>query len=269
MTQSQYRKRWMRQHAQYERIAYSIFITDLRESSNKIPFNFLTEDNYESLIDSSIPLEDITQAYFKVYKEIGVIHGERVGREINLQLKDFSLDTFLSRFDRDLLSWLFNNSSLRIRSVRSTMVKYLQEVMSFGIAQGKDIREIARDLEKLINRRNFYRWQALRIARTETTAAANYAATQSAKVSGVLIEKVWISSHDARTRRPPHSKYNHYSMNGVRVAENERFDVNGDKVLYPGDPKGAEGNVINCRCSVAQVVKRDSNGNIIRTDRFT
>lgn len=269
MTQEQYRKRWLRQHAQYERMSYRIFIEAFRESSNKIPFSFLTLDNYESLIDSSIPLEDITQAYFKVYKDVGEIHGARTGKEINLQLKEFNLDMFLSRFDKDLLGWLFNNSSLRIKSVKSTMVKYLQEVMSFGIAQGKDIREIAKDLEKLINRRNFYRWQALRIARTETTAAANYAATQSAKVSGVLIEKVWISSHDARTRRPPHSKYNHYNMNNVRVAENEKFNVNGDMVLYPGDPKGAEGNVINCRCSVAQVVKRDSNGNIIRTDRFT
>lgn len=259
----------MRQHAQYERMAYKIFIESFRESSNKIPFNFLTEGNYDLLVESSIPVEDITQAYFKVYKDIGLIHGERVGKEINLQLKEFTLSALLSQFDRTLLTWLLQNSSLRIRSVRNTLVKYIQEVIAFGIAEGKGISEISTDLQKLINKPNFYRWQTLRIARTETTAAANHAATISANVSGVLMEKVWISSKDARTRRPPNSRYNHLAMNGVRVDEGEKFNVNGDMVLYPGDPKGAEGNVINCRCSVAQVVKRDSNGNIIRTDRFT
>ena len=268
MRQEQYRKRWLRQHAQYERIAYKIFIKDFRDAANNIPFSSLTEDNYLPTTEKILSVEDMAQSYFKVYKEIGLIHGARVGKEINLQLKDFSLDAFISEFDKRLLSWLFGNSSYRITSVRKTFIAYIQQTMAFGLASGKSMSEIGTELQKLINKPNFYRWQSLRIARTETTAAANYAATTSSKVSGVLMEKVWISSHDARTRRPPHSKYNHFTMNGVRVAEDEKFDVNGDKLLFPGDPKGAEGNVINCRCSVAQVVKRDSNGNIIRTDRF-
>jgi len=36
---------------------------------------------------------------------------------------------------------------------------------------------------------------------------------------------------------------------------------------FPGDQKnGSAGNVINCRCAVAQRVKRDKNGNIIRVN---
>jgi hypothetical protein len=34
--------------------------------------------------------------------------------------------------------------------------------------------------------------------------------------------------------------------------------------MFPGDPKGSAGNVVNCRCSVAQVVRRDKDGNIMR-----
>ena len=34
-------------------------------------------------------------------------------------------------------------------------------------------------------------------------------------------------------------------------------------VVGSGDPKGSAGNVINCRCSVAVVPKRDDNGNLV------
>ena len=123
---------------------------------------------------------------------------------------------------------------------------------------------IATDMEKLIKSRNFYRWQALRIARTETTAASNYAATVSSSVSGVLMDKVWVSALDARTRQEPESRFDHYHMNQVRVPLEEAFNVSGEKLMFPGDPKGSAGNVVNCRCSVAQVVRRDKDGNIIR-----
>jgi len=116
-------------------------------------------------------------------------------------------------------------------------------------------------MTKLIKSRNFYRWQALRIARTETTAASNYAATVSSSVSGVLMDKVWISALDERTRQ---GKFNHLEMNQKRVPLDKPFNVSGEKLMFPGDPKGSGGNVINCRCSVAQVVRRDADGNIMR-----
>lgn len=263
MNIEQYRKRWIRYHKQYEKIAYTVFIKSIRETANKIPFQFLTEDNYMLTIDKTITIDEILQAYFKVYSEVGLIHGERVGKSINKQIKEFTLRSFLSMFERTLLEWLFRNSSYRITSVKNTLTSYIQEILSFGIAEGKTISELATDLQTRINQRNFYRWQALRIARTETTAAANYASVVAADVSGVESEKVWVSSHDARTRQPPDSKFNHYVMDAVRVDYDKPFNVSGEMLEFPGDPKGSAGNVINCRCSAAVVPKRDSEGNIV------
>jgi hypothetical protein len=74
---------------------------------------------------------------------------------------------------------------------------------------------------------------------------------------------VWISALDNRTREP------HYLMNRVKVPLNKPFNVGGENIMFAGAPKTVEGrqtsggNVINCRCSIAQVVRRDSNGNIM------
>jgi len=263
MNIEQFRKRWIRYHKQYERLAYTAFIKSIRETANKIPFNFLTEENYKGTIDKTINIEEITMAYFNVYNEVGVIHGERVGKSINRQIKEFTLKGFLSVFERNLLDWLFKNSSFRITSVKNTLTSYLQEIISFGIAEGKTMSELSTDLHRLINQKNFYRWQALRIARTETTAAANYASVVASDVSGVESEKVWVSAHDARTRIPPESKFNHYVMDKVRVDFDKKFNVSGELLEFPGDPKASAGNVINCRCTVAVVPKRDSDGNIV------
>ena len=268
MNQSQYRKRWLRRHARYERLAYRTIIAELRKQANNIPFILLTEDNYKGTIERAISQQSFVQSYYNIYDQIGQKEGLWMGKFINRQIKqgtkDFTINEFLSEWSRRLLQFLINESSVRITNVRRNFIEYIQEVLAQGIADGKDISEIATDLQLLIQRRDFYRWQALRIARTETTAAANFASIVSADVSGVVSDKMWISTRDARTRRKPKNKFDHCNMNGVKVGVNEDFIVSGEKMRFPGDPKGSEGNVINCRCSSAIVPRRDANGRIMR-----
>jgi hypothetical protein len=66
-----------------------------------------------------------------------------------------------------------------------------------------------------------------------------------------------------RTRQPPDSTFDHYNMNQIRVPLDKPFNVSGQNLMFPGDPNGSAGNVINCRCSVAQVARRDADGNIM------
>ena len=268
MTENQYRKQWLRWHSQYEQIAYKELVAGFRDLGNSIPFFAMNEDNYDMILDSTFDTNQFFDIYYNIYNQIGVIHGTRVGKQINRQLKEFTLNGFLSLFERDLLTWLFDNAVTRVVTVRQTYLEYLRQLIAFGYAEGKTISEISTDIKRQVNQRGFYRWQALRIARTETTAAANHAAMVSTSSSGVLTQKVWISATDARTRRPPKSEFNHLKMNGVRVAKNEYFDVpfEGDfeKIMFPGDPKASAGNVINCRCSIALVPKRDSEGRILK-----
>ena len=261
----QYRKQWLKWHNGYERTARIIFQNTFKEIAKDIPFERMSLGTYKSYLQTHVSKEKIFDSYNKVYSEVGIKHGKRVGVQINKQInqKNFSVDGFLNEFQRTLINFLVTNEGSRITTVRQSYIQFLTQIMSKGIAEGKTISMIATDMTKLIKSRNFYRWQALRIARTETTAASNYAATVSSSVSGVLMDKVWISALDERTRQ---GVFNHLEMNQKRVPLDKPFNVSGQNLMFPGDPNGSAGNVINCRCSVAQVVRRDADGNIMRIE---
>jgi uncharacterized protein with gpF-like domain len=261
----QYRKQWIKWHNGYEKRAFRIFIKAFKEIAAGIPFDKITPNTFEAFITFYVSEEKILEAYKKVYLEIGLVHGKRVGRQINKQInkKNFNPEDFASTYELNIAEWLVAYGGERIRTVQKTYISYINSIIANGIKENLTTREIAADLQRKVKSRNYYRWEALRIARTETTTASNYAATVSGSVSGVYMDKVWVSGLDARTRRPPNSVYDHYDMNRKRVKLEEDFIVSGEKMQYPGAPTGSAGNVINCRCSAAQVVRKDKDGNIM------
>lgn len=267
MQLERYRLKWLKNHRSYEKRAFRIFrrhFMALGETLSQLSFD---QNTYKATFEANVTLESIQQAYIEAYREIGQIHGRRMGYDINRQLKAFSLDAFLATFNANIAEWVLQNCGQNIISVRQTFVDYIIKLVSDKFEQGLTVSQVATEIQKVFRGRNFYRWQALRIARTESTAAANHGALESGRDSGIVLEKMWISAIDARTRRIPRDTFDHLEMNGVRVGENETFTVRGklgnDVVRFPGDPEGRAGDIINCRCSVALVPKRDSEGQII------
>ncbi len=262
---TRYREQWNRYHLAYEKRATPILMRVFREWGNSINWDAMTETNYTAPLRLSIDEKLMFNAYLEIYTQIGLVHGRRVGRSINMQLKEFTFDAFSTSFKENLMRWLLGNGGSRITSVTRTYVELINNLIAVGLEEGKSLSVVTTEIQKLLKSRGFYRWQALRIARTETTTAANYSATQAGEVSGFVMEKVWISTLDSRTRKPPKSHFNHHNMNQVRVPEKSPFLVSGDLMQFPGAPTGQAGNVINCRCTVAIVPKRDRNGSLIRT----
>jgi hypothetical protein len=87
--------------------------------------------------------------------------------------------------------------------------------------------------------------------------------------SNLVMDKVWISAQDNRTRRRPRNKFDHLHMNGVTVPYEEDFNVSGEMLSFPGDQTNGEvrssgGNVINCRCKVALLPRLGDDGLPIR-----
>jgi uncharacterized protein with gpF-like domain len=150
---------------------------------------------------------------------------------------------------------------LRIVSVHQTLIDSIVAVIANGYENNLSVADITRNLQ---NKFGWYKYQALRIARTETTTATNYATVVAAQNSDFVLEKTWISVQDNRTRRPPNSIYDHLDMNGVKVGLNQPFFTSGENIMYPGDPNASAGNVINCRCKVVFTIKEDENGLPIR-----
>lgn len=124
--------------------------------------------------------------------------------------------------------------------------KKIASEISRGISSGQMYNEIARNISgwAMIPKNN-----AMRIARTEahriqTKASMN--ACEKAKSKGADVVKQWDSSLDKRTRD------SHVRVDGEIRELNEKFS-NG--LMYPGDPSGGPGEVINCRCALLQRAK--------------
>lgn len=121
--------------------------------------------------------------------------------------------------------------------------KRIANNVSRGIATASEYKVIARNIAADSNV-GFNR--AMRIARTEGGKIRNsaaYNAALEAKEKGADIVLQWDAALDKKTRD------SHRRVDGEIVELGERFS-NG--LLFPCDPAGAAGEVINCRCAALQ-----------------
>lgn len=256
-----YRRRWLKRHRSYERKAFAILQSETRKIIRAIPKEKLTPENYERVIKASLDEAIYRKAIISIYNLIGADHIKHVDNDVRLQLKSLASDSL----QREIVRYLTNEGGSRIVSMSETLYRHVLKIVADGVEEGKSLSNI---VSNILRGRDFYRPQLFRIARTETTAAAGFASNAVSSTSGIVMEKVWVSALDDRTRRHPKSNFDHFIMDGIRVDDGEPFEIpleNGgfERLDYPGDPKGSAGNVINCRCSVIKVVKRDENGNIV------
>ena len=80
-----------------------------------------------------------------------------------------------------------------------------------------------------------------------------------AQEMGIRLKKRWLATLDNRTR------HTHRILDG-QVRPNEKpFVVEGQEIMYPGDPSAAAALVYNCRCTlVAEVEGVDTSGALRR-----
>lgn len=95
-------------------------------------------------------------------------------------------------------------------------------------------------------------YQTERIARTTMTGASNSGSVEAWRQSGVVRGKTWISA-----LQPDRTRDAHAAAHGQTVGLNEMFVVDGESLLYPGDPAGSPGNIINCLCVTIAVVESE------------
>ena len=129
-------------------------------------------------------------------------------------------------------------------NLNRSLRKSLDEANKLGLTGRKAERYIADGISKSLGKKNLGR--AMNIARTEGTALANWGMNESATLTGLILQKEWITRRDGVVREA------HLFMDGDRVGQFEDFNVRGYAMNYPGDSsKGAPaGLVCNCRCAM-------------------
>lgn len=117
-----------------------------------------------------------------------------------------------------------------------------------GIIQGESVDEIAQRIAKQTSSTNMNAMN--RYARTAITGAQNAGRIETmheAQKQDIKVKKEWIATLDSKTRDA------HAELDGQVVDVDKPFDSILGKIMYPGDPSAAPGNVYNCRCTLGYV----------------
>jgi hypothetical protein len=116
--------------------------------------------------------------------------------------------------------------------------KYEAQVIAGSLDPQKLMRELQNEWGILS------RMRALRIARTEVAAAANFGSLKAAENSEVIETKTWNAVFK-------NTRDQHADMHGSTVAINDVFYLpNGDTMQSPLDMESGAGpeNIVNCQC---------------------
>lgn len=93
--------------------------------------------------------------------------------------------------------------------------------------------------------------RAIMIARTESTRALSFGGLIGAYMSGVDVDKVWVTSDDERVRGWPnyYAVFPHVDLDLNEAPLMDGF-YNGERIRFPGDPEASIKNTIRCRCTI-------------------
>lgn len=128
------------------------------------------------------------------------------------------------------------------------LIRALTKEITSSFLLGESMSKLAKRINKIVERKYY---ESIRIARTESGRLQNhgrYESLKHAKDKGIAIKKQWISTIDKRTR------HSHRNLQMEVKDIEERFS-NG--LLYPNDETGIAKEVINCRCTVTNIIASD------------
>lgn len=250
MDKNSYIRQWERFHRYYENIYTKKFTQALQQ---QVRAYIRTNDLMKI---PSLPMYSVLK---ELYETVGVGWAKRVRSTMRqekaggLGFNEQIINLIRQYYGVDLLNYA--------EQLTDVSREYIGLILSRASSEGLSINQT---VELLLQSNEFGAMRARRIARTETTSAANGAAIQYAKTSGNVMVKEWISVMDNRTR------HDHRNVDGQRIDIDSAFTVGSVKMMQPGvrtQPNGTDvpaSEVVNCRCVLGFRAKRDANGRIIR-----
>ena len=169
------------------------------------------------------------------------------------------INTSYTLYDRDTVNRLIRDNPKLLPAPKVDIPKAqlwnkrkLTSAITQGVLQGEAIPDIAK---RLMTVTDMSKSAAIRNARTMTTSAECAGRIDSYKRAedmGIEMQQAWVATLDDRTR------HEHRLLDGQIRDVGEPFEVEGQKILYPGDPAAEPYLVYNCRCTVIALVKGTS-----------
>ena len=171
------------------------------------------------------------------------------GSRINTQYTMYDKQT-VERLMRDNPDLLPRKAAVNVPKDQLWNKKHINSAITQGLLQGEPIDKIAQRLAATVT--DMSHTSAIRNARTMTTSAQNGGRIDSykrAESMGIKMMQVWLSTLDNRTR------HEHILLDGQKRKVGEPFEVEGEKIFFPGDPAADPALVYNCRCTLVGEVE--------------
>jgi SPP1 gp7 family putative phage head morphogenesis protein len=134
----------------------------------------------------------------------------------------------------------------RIKDACQHTWEEVRDDLQEGIEAGESNDDLAKRVREKFN--GISKTRAETIANTETAAAYGHARQLGMEETGIEW-KEWLTAGDDKVRAE------HVRANEQKRRVEETFDIGGEQLMHPGDPKGSAKNVINCRCVVIPIQK--------------
>lgn len=257
MTQKEkiaYGKIYSKFNAQIERYAYSFFFKVLKKQVQGLKqlIEFYPIEALSSVIDREITAQAFIEGYNEFYPKAGKaflkFHSAQFKQTIkkdkdpiqaiNIAFRDAEKIAELGKIATSL------EIADRITKVTDYTRKLIKETIERGIADNLTKPQIAKEIASRTTG-TIAKKRALLIARTETTYISSKAAEINVQDSLFKLQKTWIPVSDMRTR-PDHLDM----LSKNPIPKDERFNIGGTQMKYPGDPAGGAANCCNCRCAI-------------------
>jgi HK97 family phage portal protein len=150
--------------------------------------------------------------------------------------------TMTEEQEAELKDMIFNSGT----KVGETTLEVINKLIRKANVENWSVSQFAQEIGDKVA--DFSYWRSRLWARTESAKVDNFGQTEGYKETEFVEKKGWMCSF------VPESREAHMRADGVEIRLDESFDIDGDSLAYPGDPKGRAENVCNCLCSTYPVI---------------
>ncbi|MDH5664667.1 MAG: phage head morphogenesis protein [Nitrosopumilus sp.] len=226
---SKFEKQFIKQLRVYFKEQEAATLKALHRKSKSI------EDAERALADKKYWADLLKETLDDIYNDIVLTSGAATA-----QILSGSFDIL----NPDVLKMMYNKLD-KIVDINITTEDAIKLQLQRGIDAGDSINLMAMRIQSVFDDASNYR--ATTIARTEVIGTYNGTSYETYRQNDIE-KNQWLATLDGRDR-PDHADAH---MMIARV--DKGFNVGGEILMFPGDPSGSAGNIINCRCTTIAII---------------
>ena len=249
-----YERRVKVREKSFENIAKKYLLEQAKELQSKISkLSNISTVNPKALINKDEAIKKYTKDFKAWYKD----HFIRAG---NAGMQATKGDLFKDEEFKaaEPTSWTFTMSKEQEKKlmkmvfesgteITKTTIQKIYDTLLTAQAQNMTIEQFTQAIHEKVSDMSI--WRARMWARTESVKVDGFGQLEGFKETEFVEKKGWMCAFVKDSRD------DHMKANDQEVKLNEDFNVGGEAMAFPGDPRGSAGNVVNCMCGIYPVVE--------------